>query len=138
MGTKILGTLIKRDKGICHYCLHKTNRTPHSPKQATRDHVVPRAFGGQNNIDNYVLACADCNSERGTNLFFCACPFCTERIQKALASQKFIDRLFQGIINHNRARVYYLSDAWVVRIGHSRRHYKTWTEAMEVANIGHF
>lgn len=140
MGAKIIGRLIRRHNGICHYCERPTNRTTGSKLQATRDHVVPRAFGGQNSIDNYVLACSGCNHERGTILFFCDCTFCVERIQKALSSQKFIDHVFQGIISHNRARVYSQTGekCWAVRIGHSRRHYETWAEAMEVANRGHF
>jgi len=140
MGVKVMSRLIEKHKGICHYCFERTNRRTGSLLQATKDHVVPRAFGGQNNIDNYVLACARCNNERGTILFFCDCHFCVTRIQRALASQTFIDHVFAGIISHNRARVYYHTQGhrWAVRIGHSRRHYDTWAEAIEVANIGHF
>lgn len=140
MAVKVITKLINRHNGVCHYCFSKTNRNNGSPRQATKDHVVPRAFGGINNLDNYVLACSECNNRRGTTLFFCACEFCVTRIQTALASEKFIDHVFQGIINHNRARVYYQPECqrWCVRIGHTRRHYATWTEAMNVANTGHF
>jgi len=30
-----------------------------------RDHVVPRVRGGSDDIENIVLACNDCNSEKG-------------------------------------------------------------------------
>jgi hypothetical protein len=32
---------------------------------ATADHVVPFCLGGSDNIDNQVLACWDCNQDKG-------------------------------------------------------------------------
>lgn len=33
-------------------------------KRPTLDHVTARAHGGRNSIDNFVLACVDCNSRK--------------------------------------------------------------------------
>lgn len=49
-----------RDKGRCQYCSVKMTR-----KQATLDHVVPRAQGGKTNWTNVVLACTPCNQAKG-------------------------------------------------------------------------
>lgn len=32
---------------------------------ATIDHIRPRAFGGKNRMDNFVVACEPCNKARG-------------------------------------------------------------------------
>lgn len=36
-----------------------------SPYLATREHIIPRAFGGETAWDNLVAACRECNSLRG-------------------------------------------------------------------------
>lgn len=35
------------------------------PQKAVADHVIPRAEGGQNVVENYVPACWTCNAQRG-------------------------------------------------------------------------
>ncbi len=48
--------VFKRDGFRCQYC----GRTP--PEVILElDHIVPKAGGGPDNIDNYVTACFDCN-----------------------------------------------------------------------------
>ncbi len=37
----------------------------HRRSMATREHVIPRAFGGETTWDNLVAACSECNSLRG-------------------------------------------------------------------------
>ena len=37
-----------------------------SPRQATLEHIVPRALGGPDHESNLVIACAACNGRRGT------------------------------------------------------------------------
>lgn len=34
----------------------------------TRDHIIPRSFGGNNNIRNLRIGCVICNRERGNNM----------------------------------------------------------------------
>lgn len=49
-----------RDKGKCQYCGSRVARP-----EATYDHVIPRAQGGQTNWENIVICCVDCNQEKG-------------------------------------------------------------------------
>jgi 5-methylcytosine-specific restriction endonuclease McrA len=50
----------------CEYCqLHQDD----SPLAALHiEHIVPKAHGGSDHIDNLALACIDCNLFKGTNL----------------------------------------------------------------------
>lgn len=121
--------------GECHYCGEKTNSIQGHKKQATKEHVVPRAFGGANAMSNYVLACSQCNNDRGTTLFYCQCEyFCGPLIRRALASDDFINTIFEGIVDHNTPKVY-LDDygRWTIRLGHARRHADSWQEAIDFA-----
>lgn len=126
--------LIRRFDNQCHYCGEQTNRTAGHRLQATIEHVVPRAFGGANSLDNYVLACSACNNERGSQLFYCECSFCGPLITTALANDVFISGMFQGLIKHNTPKVYKNGQGeWCVRIYHGRKHYESWEAAMEAA-----
>lgn len=49
-----------RDRGTCQYCAKKVARP-----EATYDHVVPRCFGGETNWENIVIACLECNRDKG-------------------------------------------------------------------------
>jgi 5-methylcytosine-specific restriction endonuclease McrA len=49
-----------RDQGRCQYCKVFCTR-----KEATYDHVIPRALGGQTNWTNIVIACFTCNQRKG-------------------------------------------------------------------------
>lgn len=127
-------TVLRRKFGNqCHYCGTECNSKVNSARQATKEHVVPRSYGGANSITNYVLACSTCNNERGTSLFFCECEYiCGPLIRKALASKTFIDTVFFGIINYNRHRVYKNdNNMWCSQIYHGRKHHATWQDAME-------
>lgn len=57
-----LQTLYERDEAICWLCHRFVERD-----DASRDHIIPRSLGGPNNIDNYALAHAECNSRRGND-----------------------------------------------------------------------
>lgn len=49
--------------GLCWYCqAFLKGRRVHV------EHVIPRSKGGTNNKKNLVLACADCNKEKGSTL----------------------------------------------------------------------
>lgn len=48
-----------RDNGMCQYCGIKL-----ANKEATVDHVVPRAQGGTTKWDNVVISCTKCNNRK--------------------------------------------------------------------------
>ena len=52
--------LLARDEFCCQYCKLILTR-----KDATVDHVVPRAQGGMTSWDNVVIACNPCNRRKG-------------------------------------------------------------------------
>lgn len=52
--------VISRDGRLCRYCNAKL-----MPSKITIDHVTPVSFGGNNNIDNLVVACSPCNMKKG-------------------------------------------------------------------------
>lgn len=117
----------------CHYCGENVIKTVGNKRQATREHIVPRAYGGPNSIKNYVLACAECNNARGTSLFYCECEYiCGPVIRKAMEGTVLIDTIFKGIIDHNRHRVYRNHEGvWCSQIFHGRKHHDTWQDAMD-------
>ncbi len=49
-----------RDGGRCQYCSRALTR-----REATYDHVTPRAQGGLTNWQNIVIACVPCNQHKG-------------------------------------------------------------------------
>ena len=55
--------LFARDHNLCMYCGFKQ---PDS--NLTRDHVVPKSLGGQDQWDNVVAACKRCNHRKGNRL----------------------------------------------------------------------
>jgi len=128
-----LAALRRKFDNRCHYCGEECNSRVNSPRQATKEHVVPRSYGGANSITNYVLACSECNNERGTSLFYCECDYiCGPLIRKALESEVFVKGIFDGIISHNRHRVYKNKEgAWCSQIYHGRKHHDSWEDAME-------
>jgi 5-methylcytosine-specific restriction endonuclease McrA len=50
----------------CGYCRIRMTRTPNSPRTCTVDHRKPRAYGGPDVPENFIMACLDCNSRKGT------------------------------------------------------------------------
>lgn len=66
--------LLKKD-AHCYYC--KCNVTLET---STLDHLVPRAKGGKNSLDNLVLCCYVCNHKKGTRT--------AEEFLKFLAEEK--------------------------------------------------
>lgn len=55
--------ILKRDNYTCQYC---GQRAPQAVLEI--DHVVPRAGGGPDVIDNYLTACKDCNRGKGATV----------------------------------------------------------------------
>lgn len=56
--------LRKRDSDMCQYCGRKKLELK-STEFLTRDHIVPRSRGGQDEWENVVLACNTCNNKKG-------------------------------------------------------------------------
>ncbi len=69
--------LYHRDRGLCAYCGRKTILADEEELQdsasaglmATADHVKPLAQGGKDKMSNLILACRDCNGEKGSWFF---------------------------------------------------------------------
>ena len=53
-------TLFARDRRICAYCGKHFVRA-----QLSRDHIMPRFLGGEDEWMNVVTACFDCNQKKG-------------------------------------------------------------------------
>lgn len=58
--------LFNRDGSLCCWCGLEMafGGNPNCDRFATIEHVVRRADGGSNNVDNLKLACRRCNNER--------------------------------------------------------------------------
>jgi 5-methylcytosine-specific restriction endonuclease McrA len=58
---KLRSRLLTRQNGCCYFCKLRI-----SVRQATIDHLVPRAKGGKNRESNLAAACFKCNNEKGS------------------------------------------------------------------------
>lgn len=55
-----------RQKGLCHYCQGQLQKAgTNSKRAATVEHLLPISRGGKSSEENCVLACRECNNERG-------------------------------------------------------------------------
>lgn len=50
-------------KGVCYYCEKRFDKA-----LLTMDHVVPLARGGKSTKKNCVVACKECNTDKGNKL----------------------------------------------------------------------
>ena len=57
-----LKNLFLRDDHTCQYCAEKF-----PAELLTKDHVIPRTYGGGTNWENITTACSPCNHKRGHN-----------------------------------------------------------------------
>jgi len=78
VGPKLRFEVMKRDHFTCIYC----GRTTPSVVLVI-DHLVPVAEGGENEIDNLVTSCWECNSGKGATPLLDSVP-ATDHEQKAL------------------------------------------------------
>lgn len=130
-----LSRLRKMFDNRCHYCDVQCNSHRKSPQRGTREHVVPKSFGGANSMKNYVFACARCNNNRGTKLWYCNCETCRPLIERAMDNQLFYDKIFAGIVKHSRPKIRKYNDThWVVKYGYNSKPFATWDEAMAFVN----
>lgn len=68
-----LGELFYKQKGRCYWCKGAMELGGDSARSATREHLVPQAYGGRafvkrskRRVKNIVAACKACNNARGT------------------------------------------------------------------------
>lgn len=69
-GRSRLLALIARDGMSCFWCGKQTRLdvVPDHPDRCTRDHIVPRVFGGKDALENLKVACRECNERRGDSI----------------------------------------------------------------------
>jgi len=60
MFDEITTVLLSRSGGRCYYC-RESLIDPVRKERITRDHIVPRSWGGDSSHLNQVIACADCH-----------------------------------------------------------------------------
>lgn len=53
----------ERARHCCEYCFSQVD---YSPDPFSVDHIVPRALGGLDDLDNLAYACLGCNSKKST------------------------------------------------------------------------
>lgn len=56
--------VLKRDRFSCAYC----GRTPNDGVLLEVDHVLPRAAGGTDDLDNLITACVECNRGKAARM----------------------------------------------------------------------
>ncbi len=61
----VLMRLSEAQNHRCCYCSVEMTFDIHCDTSVTRDHVIPRVFGGPTTWDNLVAACEKCNHTRG-------------------------------------------------------------------------
>jgi hypothetical protein len=76
-----IDTLYTREAGICWLCHRFVER-----EQASRDHIIPKSFGGPNHMSNYALAHIECNNQRGND--------------KSLPSMRLVVTILRNVQGH--------------------------------------
>lgn len=53
----------------CYLCgVRVQNKDPSQSSYGTMDHIVPRAHGGSDRLDNIALSCIACNQDKGSSI----------------------------------------------------------------------
>jgi 5-methylcytosine-specific restriction endonuclease McrA len=70
VGNKTRQEVFERDEFICAYCGNRCYEDYiTNPRALTVDHLIPRALGGNNDTDNLVTCCMECNVIKGARRF---------------------------------------------------------------------
>ena len=78
----------------CHYC--------HAPG-LTRDHIVPRAWGGLDRAWNVVPACRACNGHKAASWPTCQCPACAHAVSRWGAGERVaMSRAVRAIVRRRK------------------------------------
>lgn len=85
--------LAQKQNGCCVWCNRPMNfsRIIRRPRQATIEHLIPKFQGGANNQKNFLLACNECNNQRGNTPLALWIKDCQGRglnVQKSLIIKK--------------------------------------------------
>lgn len=71
---RLIAEIIERDGDLCFYCGCEMTSLDHTKTNfLTLEHVIAKSEGGPDYIDNLVVACRQCNANRGPSHFR---PFC--------------------------------------------------------------
>lgn len=135
----------RKYNGICHYCkqltihssigLQRKKKGKQESRFATREHIVPKHFGGTNKSSNITLACHDCNNKRGNQLFYCKCSRCSFLINKALRSNFYIKRNFDAMLSFNKVKISKTTlGRWEVKQGNGQWYFDKFEDAVARAN----
>ncbi|MFA5394379.1 MAG: HNH endonuclease [Candidatus Ratteibacteria bacterium] len=83
--------IIKRDGLICCWCGCKLdlNAKFSNDKYATIEHIIPKKWGGGNDISNLGLACRKCNNSGVGEKFKCIPRFGNKRHRRPHVGPKF-------------------------------------------------
>ena len=55
----------RRAQGCCEYCY---SQAAFSPSPFEIEHIMPKALGGANTVDNLAFACSGCNMSKGVRI----------------------------------------------------------------------
>ena len=66
IGSQTRTQVRERAHNACEYCHPHQDDSPLAALHV--EHVIPKAHGGTDELDNLALACIDCNLYKGTNL----------------------------------------------------------------------
>jgi len=82
IGAGLRKNIYVRDEFICQYCgVHCFDSWIDNPDSLTIDHMIPVSLGGNNDEDNLVTCCSECNSYK-SSLSFTSFDEARERILK--------------------------------------------------------
>lgn len=94
----------------CHYCELLLNTRTFS-----RDHIVPRALGGEDETYNIVPSCKQCNRMKCEHWTCCTCATCTSSIGKH--AQLGVTQVEDFVVNP-QFRVFIYADGTCIRRTH--------------------
>jgi HNH endonuclease len=66
MSPSAKGRVRERADNRCEYCHLRQEDSPLASLHI--EHIIPKAHGGEDDLDNLALACIDCNLHKGPNL----------------------------------------------------------------------
>lgn len=96
----------------CHYGGHFVPLP-----QATRDHIVPKAFGGCGYLWNLVYSCGPCNHGHGHTYMKCDCSHCASARLRWELEEMTLEQILR-IRPHNRLEVMMIREGARERHGH--------------------
>lgn len=109
--------VFKRDRFVCTYC------GGHPPDVLLEvDHVVPRAAGGSDEIDNLVTACWNCNRGKSDRLLDegdrpTVSPKTVAAMEERLTQAKAYVELLGQLSNVTEAMLEHVTDYWAIAFG---------------------